>query len=82
MGTYVCVCALTVLCTCVSGVCVRVCLLTSYVVKQWPASVGQVQVEAHVGTKFGPDGTQNDIQTEVPCLWPLDMNCMQHELEF
>lgn len=41
-----------------------VCLLISYVVKQWPTYVGQAKTEAHMLTKFGLDDTQNDIQTK------------------
>lgn len=48
-----CMCTLTILYTCVSGVYMCVCLLISYVVKQWPTYVGQVKISAHVVIKFG-----------------------------
>lgn len=60
----VCICKLTILYTCVSGIYMCVCLLFSYVVKQWPTYVGQAKTEAPVVTKFGLDDVQNDIQTK------------------
>lgn len=41
-----------------------VCLLFSYVVKQWPTYVGQAKTEAPVVSKFGLDDVQSDIQTK------------------
>lgn len=41
-----------------------VCLLISYVVKQWPTYVGQAKIKTRVVTKFGIDDAQNDIQTK------------------
>lgn len=42
-----------------------VCLLISYVVKQWPTYVEQAETKAHMVTKFGLDDAQNDIQTNM-----------------
>lgn len=57
-----------------------VCLLVSYVVKQWPNSVGQAGSEAPVAIRFGLDVAQNDIHTKHALT--LVMKFVQRELEF
>lgn len=42
-----------------------VCLLISYVVKQWPTYVEQAKSKARVVTQLGLDDVQNDIQTNM-----------------
>lgn len=58
-----------------------VCLLISYVVKQWPTYVGQAKIKNHVVTKFSLDDAKNDIQINILWLWSLDMKFVQQELE-
>lgn len=42
-----------------------VCLLISYVVKQWPTYVGQAKIKNHVVTKFSLDDAKNYIQINI-----------------
>lgn len=58
-----------------------VCLLISYVVKQWPTYVGQAKIKAYVVTRFGLDDVQNDIQTKHALTLVLEYEFAQQELE-